>query len=174
MLECKNNSDIDCIVFLSFLSDLSKEFSKRFKDYAEIRKLSQFLKNPFEVSPTGEWTDVATKMFQYPKSSLQIEIIELQEVISLQQYKTASTEDFWTKHILDKYINCRKLAIILATMFGSTYICETSFSKITFLKNKYRSRLTDLHLGNTLRICCTSRVPNFKKLTQVNKCDFSH
>jgi len=30
----------------------------------------------------------------------------------------------------------------------STYICKTSLPKMTFLKNKYRSRLTD-HLQNT-------------------------
>jgi len=39
------------------LSDLGEEFGKRFKDFAEIGKLSQFLKYPFEVSPTGEWID---------------------------------------------------------------------------------------------------------------------
>jgi len=54
ILEYKKNSDIDCSMFLSFLSDLGEEFGKRFKDFAEIGKLSQFLKNPFEVSPTGE------------------------------------------------------------------------------------------------------------------------
>jgi len=162
-------------MFLSFLSDLSEEFGKRFKDFAEIGKLSQFLKNPFEVSPTGEWIDVATKLSRLPKSSLQMEIIDLQEDISLQMNKTSSTEDFWIKHVLDKYMNCKTLAIKLAThMFGSTYVCETSFSKMTFLKNRYRSRLTDHHLENTLRISCSPRVPDFKKLAQEKKCHFSY
>ncbi|XP_060845950.1 general transcription factor II-I repeat domain-containing protein 2-like [Rhopalosiphum padi] len=105
ILEYKKNSDIDCSMFLSFLSDLGEEFGKRFKDFADIGKLSQFLKNPFEVSPTGEWIDVATKLFRLPKSSLQMEIIDLQEDISLQMNKTSSTEDFWIKHVLDKYMN---------------------------------------------------------------------
>ncbi|XP_060880640.1 general transcription factor II-I repeat domain-containing protein 2-like [Metopolophium dirhodum] len=161
-------------MFLSFLSDLGEEFGKRFKDFAEIGKLSQFLKNLFEVSPTGEWIDVATKLFRLPKSSLQMEIIDLQEDISLQMNKTLSTEDFWIKHVLDKYINCKTLAIKLATMFGSTYVCETSFSKMTFLKNRYRSRLTDHRLENTLRISCSPRVPDLKKLAQEKKCHFSH
>lgn len=103
-----------------------------------------------------------------------MEIIDLQEDISLRMNKTPSTEDFWTKHVLDKYMNCKTLVIKLATMFGSTYICETSFSKMTFLKNKYCSRLTDDHLENTLRISCSPRVPDFKKLAQVKKCHFSH
>jgi len=78
-------------------------------------------------------------------------------------YKTTSPKDFWSKHVLDKYMNCKTLAFKLATMFCSTYICETSFSKTLFLKNKYRSRLTDLYLENPLRISCSPTVPNFKK-----------
>jgi len=100
---------------------------------------------------------------------LQIKIIDLQEAISLQMYKTATTEDFWANHVLDKYMNCKTLAIKLATMFGFTYICETSFSKMTFLKNKSCSRLTDFHLENSMRISCSSRLPNFKKLAQDKK-----
>lgn len=39
-------------------------------------------------------------MFRLPKSLLQIEIIDLQEDISLQMYKTMSTEDLWEQHIM--------------------------------------------------------------------------
>jgi len=78
---------------------------------------------------------------RHPKSSLQMEIINLQKDILLKIYKTASVEDFWAKHVLDKYMNCITMAIKLATIFSSTYICENSFSKMTSLKNKYRSRL---------------------------------
>jgi hypothetical protein len=56
-----------------------------------------------------------------------MEIIDFQEDISLQMNKTSSTEDFWIKQVLDKYMNCKIRAIKLATMFGSTYVCETSF-----------------------------------------------
>lgn len=61
-----------------------------------------------------------------------MKIIYMQEDISLKTYKSASTEDFRAKYVLDKYMNCKKLAVKLATMFGSTYICETSFSKRRF------------------------------------------
>jgi len=57
-------------------------------------KTVAIFKNPNEVSPTEEWIDVATKLFRLPKSSLQIEIIDLQEDISFQIYKTSYTEDF--------------------------------------------------------------------------------
>jgi len=74
-----------------------------------------------------------------------MEIIDLQEDVSLKQYRSASTEEFWAKDATDKYSNCKQLAINLATMFGST----------NFLKNKYRTKLTDSHLEDILRISCS-------------------
>lgn len=99
-----------------------------------------------------------------------MKIIDLQEDSSLQMYKNASTKDFWAKHVLNKYMNFKTLVIQLAIMFGSTYICETLFFKMAFLMNKYRSRLTDLHIENILRISCSPKVPNFRKLAQNKKC----
>jgi len=84
-----------------------------------------------------------------------MEIIDPQEDVSLKQYRSASVEEFWAKNGIDKYSNCKQLAINLATMLGSIYICETSFSKIKFLKNKYRKKLTDSHLEDTLHISCS-------------------
>ncbi|XP_047105094.1 uncharacterized protein LOC124765444 [Schistocerca piceifrons] len=82
---------------MNFLPDLRDEFATRFQDSAEIGKLSQFLKFPYEVDASAEWTDVPAKLFSVSKSSLQVEIIDLQEDISLQMYKTVSTEEFWVK-----------------------------------------------------------------------------
>ncbi|KAL4101232.1 hypothetical protein QTP88_021252 [Uroleucon formosanum] len=155
IFKCKNYSEIVNIeTFLSFLSDLMKESDARFKDFSEIGKLSQFLKTPYDVLPDGEWTDVAEKLFNLSKSKLQMEIIDLQEDVSLKQYRSASTEEFWAKDATDKYSNCKQLAINLATMFGSTYIYS--------------------HLEDTLRISCSPRVPDFKKLAKEKKCNFSH
>ncbi|XP_049779688.1 general transcription factor II-I repeat domain-containing protein 2-like [Schistocerca cancellata] len=170
----KGNSEEDIAVFVRFLSDIRDEFATRFQDFAETGKLSQFLKFPYEVDALAEWTDVAAKLFSVSKSSLQVEIIDLQEDISLQMYKTVSTEEFWGKHVSEKYENCKKVSINLATMFGSTYICESSFSKMNFSKNTYRSRLMDAHFEDILRICCTPRTPNFKKLAEDHRCNFSH
>lgn len=69
-----------------------KEFDARFKDFSEIGKLSQFLRTPYDVLPDEEWTDVAEKLFNLSKSKLQMEIIDLQEDVSLKQYRSASTE----------------------------------------------------------------------------------
>lgn len=42
---------------------------------------------------------------------------DLQEDISSQMYKTeVGTEEFWGKHVLEKYENCKTPAINLTTM----------------------------------------------------------
>ncbi|KAI4455799.1 epm2a-interacting protein 1 [Holotrichia oblita] len=128
----KENSEEDIAVFVRFLSDLRDEVATRFQDFAEIGKLSQFLKFPYEVDASAEWTDVAAKLFSVSKASLQVEIIDLQEDISLQMYKTVSTEEFWGKHVSEKYENCKKVAINLATMFVSTI-----FMRIGVLENEF-------------------------------------
>lgn len=72
-------------------------------------------------------------------------------------------EEFWIENVIEKYSNCKQLIVDLATMFGSTFL------KINFLKNKYRTKLTDFHIKNTLRISCSPRVPNFQKLKKLAK-----
>ncbi|CAG4949463.1 unnamed protein product [Parnassius apollo] len=59
----KENSEEDIAVFTTFLADLRNEFATRFQDFAEMGKLSLFLKSPFEVDVAAEWTDVAAKLF---------------------------------------------------------------------------------------------------------------
>ncbi|XP_072401609.1 general transcription factor II-I repeat domain-containing protein 2B-like [Diabrotica undecimpunctata] len=169
----KEYSEEDTAVFVKFLGDLRNEFASRFHDFAQVSKLSSFLKSPF-VDAAAEWTDVAAMLFNLSNLSLlQMEIIELQEDLSLQVYISVSAEEFWAKHVPAKYENYRQLAINLATMFGSTYMCETSFSNMNFLKKKYRSRLTDAHLEDTLRLCCSTREPDHKQLAQDRRCNFS-
>lgn len=38
----------------------------------------------------------------------------------------------------------------LLVFFGSKYLCEALFSKLAYIKNKYRSKLTDVHTKQLL------------------------
>jgi len=48
--------------------------------------------------------------------------------------------------------------------FGSTYVCEATFSCMVYTKSKYRNRLTDAHLQDNLIIATTTYEPRFRKL----------
>lgn len=109
-----------------------------------------------------------------------MEMVEFQEDVSVkdrfnQVPKDLCCDQFWIKYVsVEKYPELRKLAVQLCTMFASTYTCESSFSKMNFIKNRFRSRLTDAHLNNLMRISCTTLAPNFKDVVQTKKCHFSH
>jgi len=48
--------------------------------------------------------------------------------------------------------------------FGSTYVCEATFSCMVCIKSKYRNRLTDAHLQDNLIIATTTYESRFRKL----------
>ena len=59
-------------------------------------------------------------------------------------------------------------------MFGSSYVREQLFSKMKFVKNKMRSRLTDSHLDAVLRLSTSKISANVDKLSQNIKHQKSH
>ncbi|KAK1881707.1 SCAN domain containing protein 3, partial [Dissostichus eleginoides] len=58
--------------------------------------------------------------------------------------------------------------------FGSTYLCETAFSQMKIIKSKYRTRMTDAHLTDCLRLAITNYQPDFKRLTDNVQSQQSH
>lgn len=59
-------------------------------------------------------------------------------------------------------------------LFGSTYLCEKLFSTLNFNKSKYRSRLTDDHLQDILRVATASSLrPNVARLCERKRCQVS-
>ena len=72
---------------------------------------------------------------------------------------------FYTKYFpVTRYPKLTVHAKIMLCLFGSTYLCETTFSKMNFAKNKYRTSLTDMNLENTIRLSTTSIIPNIDQL----------
>ncbi|MBN3303576.1 PA24C phospholipase, partial [Amia calva] len=68
----------------------------------------------------------------------------------------------------------QRKALHTLTMFGSTYSCESSFSTMNIIKNKYRSRLNNEHLHMCMRMALTPFQPRFKLLAGQAKAHFSH
>ena len=51
-------------------------------------------------------------------------------------------------------------------MFGLTYLCEQLFYSMKFTKNKLRTKITDNHLNDVLKIAYSSISPDISKLAQ--------
>ncbi|KAJ8361740.1 hypothetical protein AAFF_G00429360 [Aldrovandia affinis] len=66
--------------------------------------------------------------------------------------------------IPDTYMNMKKYAFGVLSIFGSTYFCEQVFSSMNYIKSKYCSRLTDDSLQSCVKIKVTSYSPDIEKL----------
>lgn len=60
------------------------------------------------------------------------------------------------------------------SVFGSMYICEQTFSKMKLVKLIHKSRLTDEHLQNILRLSVTNIEIDIAKLANKMQHQISH
>ncbi|KAJ8366413.1 hypothetical protein AAFF_G00355670 [Aldrovandia affinis] len=69
---------------------------------------------------------------------------------------------------LDKgrFQEIRTFAKKMLSLFGSTYLCEKTFSVMNINKNRLRTRLSDSHLRDILRIKTTVFEPDLAYLLQ--------
>ena len=96
------------------------------------------------------------------------------EIITLQNDSILKiTSEFWIHASTQKYPNLRSIALRITSFFGSTWLCESTFSSMKYLKNKYRSRITDSNLDSSLRAAVSNYIPQFSKLAE-NQCQLSH
>ena len=125
------------------------------------------IKNPLDVGTKAksvfEWVDIA---------AVASEIIDLQEDIGRPDRQITEPLEFWQK--ATSVTATKKLATTIFCMFGSTYMCKSGFSKMNFIKNKYRNTLTDAHLHQLMRISLTELIPNFKKMAESSVYHLSH
>uniref|UniRef100_A0A1A8V9L8 SPIN-DOC-like zinc-finger domain-containing protein n=2 Tax=Nothobranchius TaxID=28779 RepID=A0A1A8V9L8_NOTFU len=85
-----------------------------------------------------------------------------------------SESNFWCLVDTEKYKGVCTAAMKVACMFGSTYLCESAFSDMNFIKSKHRTRLTDAHLHNSVRVAVSSYTPDYSKLVNSMQCQVSH
>ena len=101
------------------------------------------------------------------KASGELELIEMQEDQALQlTYKSTSITEFWKFVLESKDPELKKAACRIISIFGTTYLCESFYSTLKFVKSKHRSVLTNQHLKELLRSAVTNYSPNFKELSR--------
>ena len=175
----KYSPDADVSTFIDFINGMRKEFEERLSDCKFCDDLLIMVKNPFVVEVNGKWLEQAISLYPHlSKANLQIQLIDLQSddelgLIYANSVKESS-EKFWISLNFASYLELRTLSMKVLGMFGSTYICEQSFSNMNFIKSKCRNSLSNSHLEDILRICTTEYVPNFPKIAKDLKCHMSH
>ncbi|XP_025099127.1 general transcription factor II-I repeat domain-containing protein 2B-like [Pomacea canaliculata] len=139
-----------------YFKSLEKEMERRFKDFSNTEPEFNILTYPFTADP-GAAPD-----------ELQLELIDLQSDHAMKEaFSFAKLVDFYKSLSADKFPHLRKFAMKMFSLFGSTYICEQSFSCMKINRNKYRGSLTDTNLEAVLRISTSNFNPDFKWIVKI-------
>ena len=141
----------------AFLSDITYHLNDlNLKRYIYITiNITEFSIEALKVCP---WASAA---------SLQSELIELQKTWHCRNL-CVTLQPFGRRWSLQQVSPpCRTLNIL--TIFPSAYPCESAFSTMTTVKNKYRNTLTNEHLYQCIRLALTPFVPKFKELLAQKK-----
>lgn len=158
--------DITVTDYVRKLHILEEGLTDRFRDLTALKPSFLFLENPFLVDILKNGCPVLPPVAE-DIAAVELELLELQEDEGLKQIKqnNCSTIDFWKQVPEQKYPKTKDCAIRLISIFGTSYSCESLYSTLKFVKNKYRAVLTDKHLTELVRTAITSHQPNFNQLT---------
>lgn len=146
------------------ISDLNLEFENRFQDFKKHRVLFAAFATPFSV-------DVnllpGYLQMEHCEMCCDAQLKEKFNQVSLKEfYKT-----YWDKQ---KYSAFYKHALSMISLFGNTNTCEQLFSRMKHIKSQIRTRITDEHLENCLRVATTSIFINIDELSTDKQNQTSH
>ncbi|KAG9277976.1 general transcription factor II-I repeat domain-containing protein 2-like [Astyanax mexicanus] len=143
------------------LEILQCKFQVRFQELHAHAKDIRLFQNPFAAD-----IDCIDPIYQ-------LELAELQNFDNLKDaFKSSTLVDFYASLPGETYPNLHTLK--MTTIFGSTYICEQTFSRMKQLKCPTRSRLSDEHLHHLLRLTVTNMEPDIDSLVSQKQAHSSH
>ncbi|XP_040582761.1 protein FAM200A-like [Lepeophtheirus salmonis] len=141
------------------LQSLLEHFNKYFPEETAPEKYD-WIRSPFTVTRAYHLT-----------SDLEDALVELSSDRTLQAaFNTKTLVEFWIS-VEREYPQLSKAAMHLLIPFGSTYLCEKTFSALTYIKNKYRSRL---NVEEDLRVAVSKIKPRMDLLCSKNIAHPSH
>ena len=138
------------------VEDLHGEFCRRFSDFKNIEQSLQLVSCPLSQDP------------ETAPQELQLELIYLQsDSVLKEKFNSVKLNDFYASLNRATFPNLRTTAQKMLTLFGSTYVCEQTFSIMNANKARHGSKLTDQHLRSILRITTTKITPDLDALAKM-------
>ena len=158
-----NHCKADCTSYADELVLIHKEFISRFQDFKSQEANLRIFSSPFDVN------------VEEAPEELQMELIELQGNEDLRRgMRDYSLLEFYKNLCKEAFPRITDFARKKMSLFGSTYICEQLFTKMKHAKSKTKTRLTDNHLENNLRVAASSISPNIETLVKKHQAQISH
>ncbi|KAA0724133.1 hypothetical protein E1301_Tti022208 [Triplophysa tibetana] len=167
----------EMIVDQKMKDHLTENFSDRFQGFSLPMEVIQFTRDPFSINHDSNFIAKVKEFIpNIDKSALQLEMIDLQSSLALKLHlHSEGPINFWCNHISQaKYPTMKKVSVLILTMFGSIYTCESSFSHMNAIKTNARCSLSNEKLSQCLRIALNTYEPDYVKMAKENRCHFSH
>ncbi|KAF4073159.1 hypothetical protein AMELA_G00255660 [Ameiurus melas] len=181
---------------------IQTSFGKRFSEFREEKTTLSFPVTPVSLDPSllnmtafpgvsppdleMELADVADKdmwVSKFKRLTADLEDVSSQKAVLAQNHKWRDIENLpkpdklvfetWNA-IPDIYVNIKKYALGVLSIFRSTYVCEQVFSNMNFIKNKHRTRLTDDSLQSCVKMKVTAYSPDVQMLCAEVQEQISH
>ncbi|MEE6463219.1 hypothetical protein FKM82_005821 [Ascaphus truei] len=144
------------------IDGLIEEFDRRLTLSKEEDIQLKMIEDPFSVDPADL------------PSQLQMIVIDLQFATGYRyRHRESSLQEFYRRMDSENYQNLIEAAMKTFSIFGSTYICEQTFSIMNMNKNKQRSCLTNDNLEDFLKTSTTNMTPEYNKLVAEKRCNTS-
>lgn len=154
-----------------FIARLKENFSGRLDGLALPTEVMSFARDPFSVSTEGDLSIRAKEVVpSTDEGKFILELVDMQSSLAMaQDLRTNGPAKFWTDVNTHQFPNVKKVAVVILSMFGSTYTCESSFSHMNSIKSSSRCSLTDNTLHHCLRIALTTYEPTVAAIVQNKK-----
>ncbi|MEE6467468.1 hypothetical protein FKM82_007258 [Ascaphus truei] len=158
-----------------FLEKNEENLNHVFSDFNDFKLAYKFLRDPFHFDITNSSKEIST-LLSLDKRGLDDDLLSLHSLEHLKMYLNSSVTDMWKSILTDNHLPTLKSAISkLLSMFGSTWVCESTFSTMGFIKSKHRSRIVDVNLEAELRCALSSDIqPKFMQLVRNKDCQIPH
>ena len=119
---------------------LLDEFETRFSDFRHQEDDLRLVSEPHLLEPENVPEMYQMELLEFSEDTISRHLLS-QQPVDLVAFCRAAVQ----------YTNLRSHARRILTSFGSTYICETAFPHMKYLKNIYCTVLTDTHWQDQLR-----------------------
>ena len=157
-----NNDPISYKKYSEKIMCLKTEFENRFQNFQYLENDFALFTSPFSIDAVNVSTHI------------QMELIEIQNDSNLKnKFNDVGVPDFYS-FVPTRYVEIRRFASKIISMFSSTYQCEQLFSLMNSNKSPVRSRLTDTHLNAVLKVASSNNMsPEIEKLVGAKRCQIS-
>ena len=162
----KPDADLDFAYekYADLLIALRSQFEDRFADFRSLSDALHLFSAP-----------LSTAIETCPRN-LMMELIDIKSDLRVKHLFQGDSDLVKSYQSLPpmSYPNLRQFASKYIAQFGSTYLCEQLFSRMKYIKNRYRTSLLDVHLSDLLRVSTSQFPPNYEGIADIIQHHPSH